>query len=60
MPAPLRPRLRLASLATLLAAALTLAGCVSMQPPQGVPRKETVLAATAAGEQALAGLAIEP
>lgn len=48
MPAPLR--LRLAPLATLLAAGFALAGCVSMEPPQGQPRKETVLAATAAGE----------
>lgn len=37
---------RLATLATLLA----LAACVSMEPPKGPPRKETVFAATAAGE----------
>ncbi len=31
-------------------AALALAACVSMEPPEGPPRKETVVVATAAGE----------
>jgi Domain of unknown function (DUF4394) len=35
---------------TVLAALLTLGACVSMEPPEGPPRKESVLAATATGE----------
>lgn len=33
-----------------LAAAFALAACVSMEPPEGAPRKENAFAATAAGE----------
>jgi Domain of unknown function (DUF4394) len=46
---PTSLRLPLAPLATLLAAVF-LAGCVSIEAPEGPPRKETVFAATAAGE----------